>query len=49
MTDIHESELAEQIDREVVQSDSILALALCLFAAGGIVVASLTAFLSIPG
>jgi len=39
MTDIHEQEIADQIDREVASSDGLLALVLCLAVAAGLVVA----------
>jgi hypothetical protein len=43
MTDIHEKELAEQIDREVESSDGLLLLVLCLAVTAGIVVAGVSA------
>jgi hypothetical protein len=45
MTDIHEKELADQIDREVASSDGLMALVLCLSVAAGLVVASVAALL----
>lgn len=46
MTDIHEQELAEQIDREVESTDGLLLLVLCLAVTAGIVVAGASALLS---
>jgi hypothetical protein len=43
MTDIHERELAEQIDREVASSDGLMALVLCLSVTAGLVVAGAVA------
>jgi hypothetical protein len=43
MTDIHEKELADQIDREVASSDGLMALVLCLSVAAGLVVAGVAA------
>ena len=43
MTDIHEQELAEQIDREVASSDGLMALVLCLSVTAGLVVAGVAA------
>ncbi len=43
MTDIHEKELAEQIDREVASSDGLMALVLCLAVTGALVVAGVSA------
>jgi hypothetical protein len=45
MTDIHEKELADQIDREVAASDGLMALVLCLSVAAGLVVAGVAALL----
>lgn len=39
MTDVHEKELAEQIDREVSDRGGLVALVLCLCVAGGLVLA----------
>lgn len=40
MTDIHEKEIADQIDREIASSDGLLALVLCLSVSAVLVVAS---------
>jgi hypothetical protein len=45
MTDIHEQEIAEQIDREIASSDGLMALVLCLSAAAGFVVAGVVSLL----
>jgi hypothetical protein len=45
MTDIHEKELADQIDREVASSDGLMALVLCLSVTAGLVVAGVAALL----
>lgn len=45
MTDIHEKELAEQIDREVASSDGLMALVLCLSVTAGLVVAGVATLL----
>ncbi len=39
MTDVPEKELAEQIDRELSDRGGLVALVLCLVAAGGLLVA----------
>lgn len=39
MTDVHEKELAEQIDREVSDKGGLVALVLCLCVAGGLLIA----------
>jgi hypothetical protein len=39
MTDIHEKEIVDQIDREIASSDGLLALVLCLSVTAGLVVA----------
>lgn len=39
MTDVHEKELAEQIDREVSDKGGLIALILCLSVAGGLLIA----------
>lgn len=39
MTDVHEKELADQIDREVSDKGGLIALVLCLCVAGGLVIA----------
>lgn len=44
MTDIHEKELVEQIDREIASSDGLLALVLCLSVAAGLSVAVVASF-----
>jgi Na+-transporting NADH:ubiquinone oxidoreductase subunit NqrC len=46
MTDIHEKELADQIDREVESSDGLLLLVLCLTVTAGILVAGVSALLN---
>jgi hypothetical protein len=46
MTDIHEKELAEQIDREIESSDGLLLLVLCLAVTAGIAVVGVSALLS---
>ena len=45
MTDIHEKELADQIDREVASSDGLMALVLCLSVTAGLLVAGVAALL----
>jgi hypothetical protein len=45
MTDIHEKELADQIDREVAASDGLMALVLCLSVVAGLLVASVAPLL----
>jgi hypothetical protein len=45
MTDIHERELAEQIDREVESSDGLMALVLCLAVIAGLGVAGVVTLL----
>ena len=45
MTDIHEKEIADQIDREVADSNGLLALVVCLSVSFGLVVAGLAAAL----
>jgi hypothetical protein len=42
MTDIHEKEIADQIDYEIASSDGLVALVLCLSVAVGLVVAGAT-------
>jgi hypothetical protein len=44
MTDVHEKELAEQIDREVSDKGGLVALVLCLSVAGGLLIAGAMAF-----
>jgi hypothetical protein len=39
MTDVHERELVDQIDREVSDKGSLVALVLCLCVAAGLVIA----------
>lgn len=39
MTDVHEKELSEQIDREVSDKGGLVALVLCLCVAGGLLIA----------
>jgi len=43
MTDIHEKELAEELDRELSDKGGLVALVLCLAVAGGLLVAGATA------
>jgi len=45
MTDIHEQEIADEIDREIASTDGLLALVLCLSAAAGLVVAGVVSLL----
>ena len=45
MTDMHEQELADEIDREVSDRSGLWALVICLMAAGGLVVAGSAALL----
>jgi hypothetical protein len=45
MIDIHEQEIADQLDQEVASSGGLLALVVCLSVAVGLVVASATALL----
>ena len=45
MTDMHEQELADEIDREVSNKGGLLALVLCLAVAAGLVVAGSAALL----
>jgi hypothetical protein len=45
MTDIHEQEIADQIDREIASTDGLLALVLCLSAAAGLMVAGVVSLL----
>jgi hypothetical protein len=47
MTDIHEKELADQIDREVASSDGLMALVLCLSVSAGLVVAGIAALVGV--
>ena len=46
MTDIHEKELVDQIDREIESTDGLLLLVLCLAVTAGIVVAGVSALLN---
>lgn len=46
MVDIHEKELADQIDREVESSDGLLLLVLCLAITAGILVAGVSSLLN---
>ena len=39
MTEVHEKELADQIDREVSDRGGLVALLLCLCVAGGLLIA----------
>jgi hypothetical protein len=41
MTDIHEKDIADQIDREIAASDGLFALVLCLSITAGLVVAGI--------
>jgi len=45
MTDLHEQELADQIDREIASTDGLMALVLCLSVAAGLVVAAVVSLL----
>jgi hypothetical protein len=45
MTDIHEKEIADQIDREVADSDGLVALVVCLSVSCGLVAATVLAVL----
>jgi hypothetical protein len=47
MTDIHEKDIADQIDREVASSDGLLALVLCLAVAAGLAVAGVGSLLGV--
>lgn len=49
MTDIHEKEIADQIDREIASSDGLLALVLCLSVAAGLVVAGVASLIGTFG
>lgn len=49
MTDVHEKELADQIDREIASSDGLVALVLCLAVAAGLVVAGIASFVGAAG
>ncbi len=46
MTDLHEKELAEEIDREVSDKRGLIALAVCLLVAIGLLVAGASAILT---
>lgn len=48
MTDLHEQEIADQIDREIVRRDGLLGLVVCLSATVGLVIASILTFVG-PG
>lgn len=39
MTEVHEKELADQIDREISNRGGLIALVLCLSVAGGLLIA----------
>jgi hypothetical protein len=45
MIDIHEKEIADQIDREVYAPDGLIALVVCLSVTCGLVVAGIMTFL----
>jgi hypothetical protein len=46
MTDIHEKDIADQIDREIASSDGLLALVLCLSIVAGLIVAGVASLFS---
>jgi hypothetical protein len=45
MTDIHEGNIAEQVDREVASRDGLLALVICFSATVGLAVAGVVALM----
>ena len=45
MTDIHDKDIADQIDREVASKDGLLALVLCLSATVGLAAAGVVTLL----
>jgi hypothetical protein len=47
MTDIHEQEIADQIDREIASTDGLMALVLCLAVTAGLVVAAVVSLLGV--
>lgn len=49
MADIHEKEIADQIDREIASSDGLLALVLCLSVSAGLVIAGALSLLGALG
>ena len=49
MTDIHEKEISDQIDRELASSDGLVALVLCLAVAAGLMVAGVTSIVGAAG
>ena len=44
MTDMHEQEIADEIDREISRRDGMLGLVVCLSATVGLVIASVLTF-----
>ena len=45
MTDLHEENIADQIDREVASKDGLLALVICLSATVGLAAAGVVALM----